>query len=132
MFRLLMGLIVFGLLMKYWIYVLISAGVGGILYWGIKCYVSTRAKENSSFELNEEFIESAKANKTTIETKELPGKKGGEWIPPWKDVSVLNYAIPNGMVYIGEELRAANGYDIECSLINPKLPVSKKECDYKV
>lgn len=48
-----------------------------------------------------------------------PGKDG--WVPPGVPVEVGGLTLPGGMIYVGRQLRAANGSGTDPALINPKL-----------
>lgn len=54
------------------------------------------------------------------------------WVPPGQDITVEQYVIPGGMVYVGTGLGSVQGYGIEPSLIDPKKSVKKQGGDYRI
>ena len=50
-----------------------------------------------------------------------------QWHPAGKAATVQGYQIPVGMIYVGESLPDASGYENDACLINPKLPVKPGE-----
>lgn len=57
-----------------------------------------------------------------------PGRDG--WVPPGVPVEVAGLVLPGGMLYVGRQLRAANGGGTDPALINPKLHVDLKRPDW--
>lgn len=52
------------------------------------------------------------------------------WVPPGRSTTVRGYTIPNGMLYVGEELRAVDQWrGNEPALIDPRLPVDSVHPD---
>lgn len=54
------------------------------------------------------------------------------WVPPGQDITVDQYVIPGGMVYVGTGLGSVQGYGIEPALIDPKKQVRKQGGDYQI
>ncbi len=54
------------------------------------------------------------------------------WVPPGQDITVDQYVIPGGMVYVGTGLESVQGYGIEPALIDPKRQVRKQGGDYRI
>jgi tellurite resistance protein len=55
--------------------------------------------------------------------KEIRDKRlASGWVPPGQEVMIGNHRIPDGMFYVGRELRAAQGASREPALIDPSLP----------
>nr|WP_279389675.1 TerB N-terminal domain-containing protein [Pseudonocardia endophytica] len=52
------------------------------------------------------------------------------WIPPGSPVDVLDYRLPDGMVFVGQRLRTQSGAT-EPSLIDPALPVDRARPDWE-
>ena len=51
------------------------------------------------------------------------------WIPPGKAVEVAGYSIPDGMIYVGEKLRATQRWGTDAALIDPRKTVSREQID---
>jgi len=47
------------------------------------------------------------------------------WVPIGNSIKVKGYDIPDGMIYLGENLPSGNKWKIEPALINPKLKIKK-------
>ena len=47
------------------------------------------------------------------------------WVPPAATVNVAGYVLRDGMIYVGEAVRAVRGGAPEPALINPRLPVNR-------
>ncbi len=58
------------------------------------------------------------------ERYERPSGKPAKWYGAGQGVSVQGYDITGGLIYVGETLLDAHGYDNDACLINPKLTVS--------
>ncbi len=56
----------------------------------------------------------------------------GYWIRPKSLIDIAGYIIDDGMIYVGKDLKAPDGYGTECALINPNLKVDKNNDDYRV
>jgi len=56
----------------------------------------------------------------------------GCWIRPQSSIDIAGYLIDGGMIYVGKDLKAPDGYGTECALINPNLKVDKNNDDYRV
>jgi len=52
------------------------------------------------------------------------------WVPHDQALDVHGYSIEGGLVYVGKDLAAVNGYSVEPALINPKLKVAAKHPDH--
>ncbi len=52
------------------------------------------------------------------------------WVPKDRSVSVGGRTIEGGLLYVGKNLAAADGYSVEPALINPKLKATAKHPDY--
>lgn len=49
------------------------------------------------------------------------------WTPAGREVTVAGYRIPDGLIYVGQGLRAVNGYSgPDPALIDPELPVDRQ------
>ncbi len=46
------------------------------------------------------------------------------WIPQGETVSIAGLSIPGGLLYVGKDLRAVSGAEVEPALISPKLPAA--------
>jgi len=53
------------------------------------------------------------------------------WVPPGVPVQVGSLTLPGGMLYVGKDLRSANGQGVEPALINPRLPVDHRRPDWQ-
>lgn len=49
------------------------------------------------------------------------------WVPCGDPVVVAGYRIGGGLLFVGESLRALNGYGVEPALIDPRLPVDRDD-----
>ncbi len=59
-----------------------------------------------------------------------PAAPAAGWVPKGQEVTVAGYRIPGGMIYVGRGLTAAGrGAGIEPALIDPRLPVDRREPD---
>ena len=59
-----------------------------------------------------------------------PGDPEKCWVPSGRSVSIHGYDIPDGLIYVGEQLWGVNRWSgVEPALINPKLAVNKKSPD---
>lgn len=56
----------------------------------------------------------------------------GYWIRPKSSIDIAGYLINDGMIYVGKNLKAPDGYGTECALINQYLKVDKDNDDYRV
>ena len=56
-----------------------------------------------------------------------PSGKPARWYESGSDVSIKGHEVPGGLVYVGEVLLDAHGYNNDACLINPKLKVSTAE-----
>ncbi len=54
------------------------------------------------------------------------------WIDERTPIRINQFNIEQGMVYYGSGLKGANSYEIECALIDPKLPIDSSQCDYRI
>jgi len=52
------------------------------------------------------------------------------WVPHDQVFDVHGYSIEGGLVYVGKDLSAVNGYSVEPALINPNLKVDEKHPDH--
>ena len=48
------------------------------------------------------------------------------WVPPGESVTVRDYVIPDGMIYVGKSLQSLQGYGAEPALINPGLKIANR------
>ncbi|HST48708.1 TerB N-terminal domain-containing protein [Jatrophihabitans sp.] len=55
----------------------------------------------------------------------------GLWVPPGVPAQIGSLTLPGGMLYIGKDLRSANGQGVEPALINPRLPVDHRRPDWQ-
>ncbi|MBP1763152.1 MAG: hypothetical protein H6Q65_210 [Firmicutes bacterium] len=78
------------------------------------------------------YINSADYKQT--QRKVAPTSKNGDeyWVSYGTSSNVAGYLIPNGMLYMGSGLAAPSGYEVDCTLIDPKLPVNKNDDDYSI
>lgn len=53
--------------------------------------------------------------------------KPARWYENGSDISIKGHEVSGGLVYVGEVLLDAHGYDNDACLINPKLEVSPAE-----
>ncbi|MEL6937542.1 MAG: TerB N-terminal domain-containing protein, partial [Cyanobacteria bacterium J06607_17] len=61
-----------------------------------------------------------------------PPKRTAVWVPPGKSITVGEYVIPGGMIYVGPQLRTPESYrGTDPCLINPELPVDQANPDYE-
>ena len=56
-----------------------------------------------------------------------PAPDSARWVPAGESVGVASYTIPDGLLFVGENLRALNGYQTEPALINPRLSVDRHD-----
>jgi hypothetical protein len=49
------------------------------------------------------------------------------WVPPGETVTVRDWTIPGGMLYIGRTLKSLQGYSTEPALINPSLKIAARD-----
>jgi uncharacterized tellurite resistance protein B-like protein len=54
-----------------------------------------------------------------------------QWIPPGHQAKVAGLTLPNGFIYIGNDLRASIKEMIEPALIDPSLPVDREHLDWE-
>lgn len=87
-------------------------------------YQTTNHQTTNSYQYSNQST-SYSRNVTRTESKSL-------WVEEGRTVSVSDYIIPGGMIYLGTGLAAPGGYGTDCALINPQLAVSKFNCDYRV
>jgi len=59
-------------------------------------------------------------------------KSSAQWVPAGTTITVADYTIPGGMLYVGNQLPAIRPYGgVEPSLINPQLRVDRINPDYE-
>jgi uncharacterized tellurite resistance protein B-like protein len=51
------------------------------------------------------------------------------WLPKNTPVTIQDFEIKGGFIYVGEDLAQAYGYEVEPALINPKLKISRSSPD---
>ncbi|MFI0408305.1 TerB N-terminal domain-containing protein [Actinomadura sp. 3N508] len=54
----------------------------------------------------------------------------GRWSAPGQTCRVAGRTLPGGMLYVGTDLAAASGHDVEPALIDPRLPVDLGSPDW--
>ncbi len=54
------------------------------------------------------------------------------WTPKDREISIRDYTIPGGLIYVGEHLRPLQNSGVEPALINPALPVAPRSTRAKV
>ena len=64
--------------------------------------------------------------KIRAKQKSLILKPKTPWVPPGQTVTVGEYRIPDGMIYVGRGVKAVGGPGTEPALIDPSLPVGSK------
>lgn len=71
--------------------------------------------------------------KITVSIRSIGGRSGSPdprvisercWVPPGKAISVANFQLSDGMVYVGSRLPSVGGSDIEPAAIDPTLSVA--------
>lgn len=128
------AIIIIGIIIKFGT-VLLIIGLVGVVIWAL-------VKAFSSNDKNIDMSASANQNKVALDQYDFKDsyypKKGTRtdsdnfWVEPGKTISVSDYSISDGMVYVGTGLSAPARYGIDCALIDPELTVSKNNCDYRV
>lgn len=63
----------------------------------------------------------------SYENTSRPSGKPAKWYAKGEIVTVQDYEISGGMIYVGESLPDSNGYNNDASLINPKLKVLRAD-----
>lgn len=58
-------------------------------------------------------------------TRPPPNQSASPWVPPGTAVTVAGYVLRDGMLYVGEPIRAVGREGVEPALINPKLGVNR-------
>ncbi|MEN6326384.1 MAG: TerB N-terminal domain-containing protein [Syntrophomonas sp.] len=66
------------------------------------------------------------------QSADVQSPKNDYWISPGNSITVAGYLIDDGMIYVGKDLKAPDGYGIECALINPNLKIDRNNDDYRV
>ncbi len=66
-------------------------------------------------------------NRRDPESYEQPSGKPAKWYSAGQSVSVQDYDITGGLIYVGETLLDRSGYENDACLINPRLKVSPAE-----
>jgi len=56
-----------------------------------------------------------------------PAPDSARWVAEGESVVVAGYTITGGLLFMGENLRALNGYQTEPALIDPRLPVDRDD-----
>lgn len=52
------------------------------------------------------------------------------WVPQSQSCSVHDHTLPGGLLYMGKNLAAVNGYSVEPALINPDLRLDSRHADH--
>ncbi|MDD4803545.1 MAG: TerB N-terminal domain-containing protein, partial [Syntrophomonas sp.] len=71
-------------------------------------------------------------NKKQKQLSDAQSPNDGNWISLGNSINIAGYLINDGMIYVGKDLIAPDGYGTECALINPYLKVDKDNDDYRV
>jgi hypothetical protein len=72
-------------------------------------------------------VSSSRGTYSNQEPYERPSGKPAKWHERGQSVTVQDYNIPGGLIYVGETLLDAHGYENDACLVNPKLKVSAAE-----
>lgn len=107
----------------------------GIIIWVVAKIFSPKDKTSDTVSSPSD---SANAVNKTSSQRNFYGDKAVRtdndsfWVKPGETAYFLEYTISGGMIYVGTGLAAPAGYGAECALLDPRLPVSTSNCDYRV
>lgn len=135
MVQVIIGLILIGLLISFWKFFLFILVVG-LAFWILKKnFASKKVQGNDEKKV---ILPPSQMDKPSFrhmyQTKVEGLKKNSEdfWIGADRTITVAGYTISSGMLYVGKGLASCHGYEVECALITPDLPINKKDDDYRV
>ncbi|WP_378954585.1 TerB N-terminal domain-containing protein [Pelosinus sp. sgz500959] len=134
MLQLLGALVLLGVIIKLGSFFL-WLGLFGIVIWVLVKIFSSKDKASETTD---------SPNHNTVNSHQYPSQRNysrGEgtrtdsdsfWIGQGSTINVCENMISGGMVYVGNGLRAPAGYNVDCALIDPQLPIKKYNCDYRI
>lgn len=133
MVQVIIVLIVLGVLIAFWKFFLFIL-IAGFVFWILKRnFASGKVQNTDEVKINMPSQENETFRSTYQPRREELKKNSNDfWIGSDQTITVAGYTISNGMLYVGKGLGSCRGYEIECALINPDLPINKKNDDYRV
>lgn len=128
------ALIVLGIIIQFGPF-LLGLALVGIVIWVLVKIFSPKGKPSdtsasSNYNTTNSYQYSSSMN--SYSRKATRTDSDSFWVEQGKTVNVSDYTIPGGMIYLGTGLAAPTRYGVDCALIDPELPVSKYNCDYRV
>ncbi len=126
-------LIIIGLIIKFGP-ILLGLAIIGVVIWGLVKIFSSRVKKLDSPDTpNYNSVNMRKYSSQSNSYSEITTRTDSDvfWVGQGRMVNVADYTIPGGMIYVGTGLAAPTRYGVDCALIDPQLPVSNYNCDYR-
>lgn len=128
------ALIVLGIIIQFGSF-LLGLGLIGIVFWILVKIFSPKDKTadtaaSPNYSTTNSYQHSS--TRSSYSRKATRTDSDSFWGEQGRTVNVSDYTIPGGMIYLGTGLAASTRFGVDCALIDPQLPVSKYNCDYRV
>lgn len=140
------GLILLGLVVKFW-HVFVPVAIVGLVVWLLVKMSQPDSKPSSSQrppQVKSSGFDPARPRDNVVKVTILnsPGQSSSGtsnansaspdsvWIPAGKAVERTGYSIPGGLIYFGKNLQSIKQWDVEPSLIDPRAPVDSANPDH--
>lgn len=106
----------------------------GFLAWIVSRFFTGGSQDTRAAEEEPSYMRASTASDyartaTSAPARQVTRQEPARWLPPGQSVEIQGYALPDGMLYVGQGLTEVTGYGSEPALINPRLPADRSALD---